>query len=802
MSDEAQADGANSRLELTEILFTAIFIPIAVFSWVGILLAELGAFAGWRVAAGGALVSAIALGAAFRDLRASANRAAPLFPSRWLLLGLLLCGAAALFARPGEYLIEGVDGSVYVATGRHIERTGGITADDPMVALMPDELRSTFFVVGRQERQQEVRFPGGLPIGQDRKVHPSFFHLLPVWIAIATAAVGPLGGYFVNVVFALLGVVLVTLIGRRLWSPSAGFVAATLLAVNFGQIYHAGLPSSEMLAQFLGLSAIFFTLLAWDHRTALMGACAGAAAGLAAFTRVDTFLLIVLPVVAWLLFTRRDESLRHARTWYAGVLALLTAHALVHCATVAQIYVHRLGLDGWPRLLRVLTHFGALTTVVLIVTLVGGAVLILKYRGRSLIFVGICAGLALAVLPTRMIVMVNLLLTPVGLVAAVAGLALLFITRWDPRVLTLIVPLTLQTGLLLVWTETIMLPSDFRRAIPLMLPLITLLIGFLVAYIGSSPRWFAQAIWLLPIGLGARFALDSAPILRTPAMQGVEQQVATISRELPSNAVVLLDGSVPGHLPLALQYDFDRPSVRLFDRPDNGEIAQLINAALTVGRPVFAAVEPMPPTAEKVPRRIWRSDFADFDIEHQKTMPLRYTILAPIRAAFPRTFRTDDLPVAIYRISQRDDAARPLPFVLDIGADDFRALVDGFHAAEQIQSTTARWTNGDSRVALPRLVTPRSGVLSLIVRASADRPQGQAPPVMQLAIDGVPAGAIGPLTPKLTEYRIALPPEAQSRMLAAPTMLSLTSDFFIPNAANPNGDNRKLGIVIDWIRIE
>ena len=803
LSDEAPAAGGNSRLELTEILFTAIFIPIAAFSWVGISLAELGAFNGWRVTLGGAVVCAVAFSAAFRDLRASAQTAPPVSPLRWCLLGLVLAGAAVLFSPPGEYLIEGVDGSVYLATGRQIDRTGGITADDPIVSLMPGELRSTFLVVGRQARQQEARFPGGLLIGPDGKVHPSFFHLLPVWIAIATAGAGPSGGYFVNVVLAVLGVFLVGLIGRRLWSPAAGLVAATLLVVNFGQIYHARLPSSEMLAQFLGLSTIFFTLLAWDHRSRVSGACAGAAAGLAAFTRVDTFLLIVLPVIAWLVLTRRDESLRQARRWYAGILGLLAVHAFVHAATVAQLYISRLGRDGWPRLLRVLTHFGAVTTIVLIVTLVAGAVLILKYRGRSLIFVGICAALALAVLPTRMIVMLNLLLTPVGLAAAVAGLALVFVTRWDARVLTLVVPLTLQTGLLLVWTETILLPADFRRAIPLMLPGITLLIGFLVARLGSGPNRIARVLWLLPIGLGARFAMDSAPILRTPAMQGVEPQVAAIARELPANAVVILDGSVPGHLPLALQYDFDRPSVRLFDRPpDNVEIAPLVTAALKEGRPVFAAVEPMPPTAEKRPERIWRSDFAGFDIEYQKTMPLRYTFLAPIRASFPRTFRTDDLPVAIYRVSQRDDAPKPLPFLLDIGADDFRALVDGFHAAEQIQSSSARWTNGDSRIALPRLAAPSSGILTLVLRASADRPQGQAPAVLNLTIDGIPAGTPPPLTPSLTEYRIVLPAEARARVLAGPTLLSLTSGFFIPNAAGLNGDSRRLGIVIDWVRIE
>ena len=73
---------------------------------------------------------------------------------------------------------------------------------------------------------------------------------------------------------------------------------------------------------------------------------------------------------------------------------------------------------------------------------------------------------------------------------------------------------------------------------------------------------------------------------------------------------------------------------------------------------------------------------------------------------------------------------------------------------------------------------------------------------MHVAIDGVPAGTTVPLTSQLSEYRLVLPAEVQARVLAGPTVLSMTSDSFVPNDAGVNADSRRLGVVVDWIRIE
>lgn len=791
--------GQLEHLEFPELLFVAIFLPIASFSWVGILLAELNAFSGWRVGLGGGALSAAAIAWALRDLRSTRIQVAPIPRSRWLLIGALLIAGTALFAQPGEYLIEGSDASVYLATGRHINTTGGITYSDPLVSMMPTELRASFFAAGSPGQMHEALLPGGLPLGADDTVQPSFFHLFPVWVAIATVVAGPYGGYYVNVGFAVLGLATVVLIGRRLWAAPAGLVAGALLALNFGQILYARLPSSEILAQFFSLATIFFALLALDHRSRLAGACAGTAAGLAAFTRVDAFILIVLPAVAWLAASRRGQRL--GRAWFAFALLLIavSSHAALHGVTASYLYTSRLVGEGWPRLLRVLTHFGPLTSIVLAVA--GGAAvwLAMKYGRRSLLPVAVCAVLAFAVLPTPMLVVLTRLLTTGGLTAAVAGLVFVFVARWDARVLTLLAPLFIQTAVLLMWTETVIFPTDLRRAVPLMLPGLSLLIGFLVTYLSSWPP-LTKAVWILPLALAINLCLDSAAIIRMPLMQGVEAQVAQLAHAIPPDSVTVLDGSVPGHLPLALHYGFNRPSLRMRERPSASTgISPLIHAALATGKPVFVAAAAL---NEATPRGLQRSDFADFDIVPLTTVPLHYTVLAPVRFVFPRRYRTDSVSVTVYKVTARDrETTVPLPLVVDVGGDDFRSLVEGFHGPEQLQASTARWTNGNARLAVPRLARS-TGTMTLVLRASAHRPAGHPAAVVEVAVDDIIAGTVTGMTSDLREFRLPLPSAVQRRLLEGPTTLWIRSDSFVPKDAGMNTDGRRLGIVIDWIRIE
>ena len=785
-------------LELPEILFTAVFIPIAAFSWVGILLAEFGAFTGWRILAGGSLVSLLALIAAGRDYAGAMASRTPVSRRAWILLAVIVVTAAALFSRPGENVIEGADGSVYLSIGRNIARTGGIPSEDPVVGLTPKELHPSFFAPTERHPNLENRLPGGLRIGGDGRIYPDFFHLLPVWIAIADVVIGPYGGYYVNVAFALGSIIVVWLIGRRVWSPAAGGVAAALLAVNFGEVYYARLASSEMLAQFFLLSGAFFTVLAWDSRQRVAGACAGAAVGLSAFTRIDVLLLMVPLAALWLLLTRsvqRDQAWR----WYAMTLTMLAGHAAVHALTVSALYTHRLYNDSWRMLARLQGQMDATTLVAAALMTALAGVAIKKLRRRWLAWAGLGIGLTLILLSPTVVVTASLLLSPVGLAVTAAGLAMILTRPLNWRVLPVLVPFLVGAMLMLAWRESGILPADFRRAVPAVLPGAILLIGFVVGTVANSRGWPSAAIWLLPIGLGGWYLAETAPILRTPPGRHIHAQVAYLANQLPPDAIVLTDRSVPGHLALALQYTFGRLALRMDSRPMAGDgIAPLVERSLAAGRPLFAAVAPL---VTDRPTGLRRSDVAGFDMREAFSTTLRYDVIVPVRGLFPSRQRVDEVPITLYRINARDTTASARPLSIDIGGDDFAFIIRGFHAPEPLQSGTARWTTGDALIALPRLESARSSP-TIILRLSANRPPGTAPPAVQLLIDDLPLGTISSATPDVREYRLDVPEAVHTRMLAAPTMLTIATEPFVPKAVGLNDDKRQLGILLDWVRIE
>lgn len=788
-------------MDLPEVLFSAVFVPVACFSWVGILLAEFGAFAGWRVAAGGTLLSVLAFAAAAREHLKCRVPLAPVSLRSWLSLVLVVALSAGLFSRPGEYLIEGADASVYVAIGRNIERTGGIISTDPMVDFVPPSLRGSFFPTDDRRPTVTNRLPGGLRTGPDGRVWPSFFHLLPVWLAIATAAGGPYAAYFVNAALALLGGVLVWLIGRRVWSPVAGLVAALLLVFNFGQIYHSQLPSSEMLAQFLLLSSVFFTVIAWDQGTRVSGACAGAAIGLAAFARVDTMLIMVPLAVTWLVLARRHQPGAKAWRWYAATLVVVAGHAVIHAVTVAGVYTRGLIKDGLAVMGALPQQIEPVTMLAIIVTLGAIGLVLIRFRGRWLTGACIAATLTLAILSPAVVVTTSRLLSPVGLIAAVAGLAWIFTRGLTLRVAPIVIPFAAAAALLLAWREAISLPHDFRRAVPVILPAAMLLIGFLVAEIAGRRGWLSRTIWLLPVGLATAFLYDSAPILRTPPGQGIHAQIESIARHIPANALVLTDRSVSGHLALSLQYSFGRSALRLASRPESSDgLAPLIERSLETGRPVFAVIAPF---FDDRPEGLWRRDFVNFGVREESVVPIRYRAVQAVTGAFPRALREDDSAVAVYRITALDTQTRSsVPLTVDIGGDDFRFLIQGFHGAESIESVTARWTTGESHLLLPRLAGPTLAVPTLVLRLSAHRPAGLAPAVIHLAIDGIPVGVITGAASDFREFRMPLPPPALARLLERPAVLTLKTDTFVPSMLGLNTDSRPLGMMLDWIRIE
>ncbi len=328
------------RLDRLELAFTLLFVATASLSWIGVTLAEFGAFRGWRLLAGTLTLTIIGwiwvwrtLGPHLADTSVSRGT--------WAFLVVLLGASALIFGRPAEAVISAGDGSVYPNIGHIIERAGGVSIDEPLVGLIdPDDL-PMLFPPDRHPPPLLNRFPGGIQI-QDGRTIGSFFPLFPVWFASFNLALGPLAGFYVSPLCGVLSVLALFLLTRRISSPFGGAVAAALLTLVVGQIWFARLPFTEMLAQYLGISGIFFTVLTLAGGPPVVAVCGAVAFGLASLTRLD-FLLFVAPfILIWACSAQGVQPHRGVWIWFVAVFTLLLVHAWFHALWVAQAYTTRL----------------------------------------------------------------------------------------------------------------------------------------------------------------------------------------------------------------------------------------------------------------------------------------------------------------------------------------------------------------------------------------------------------------------------------------------------------------------------
>jgi hypothetical protein len=813
MSDSLElpvATASSAAPSLPELLFLLGFVAFAAVSWSAIVLAELGLFSGQRVLGMAACLTAVAGWTARREVRAAIASRARVSGWAWGSLAVTLAVAGFLYSRPGECLIDARDASVYVAIGRTIERTGGIASADPLLDVVgPDALVP---LLTRDPAWPHLfnRFPGGIQVSDgSHRLVPNFFHLLPVWLATASAVAGPRSAYSVDAVFGVLSVLAVWLLGRRAWSPVAGSVAAALLAVNFGQVVYARLAFSEVLAQYLWLAGLCFTLLAHDRGSRLAGACAGAAIGLAGFARVDELCLLLPLTGAWLLSARRRGALGPAWGWYAATLALVGTHAVAHALLVSGAYSCRLAVTAWVDAVHGLGGTGPVAALGAAAAGVGGLIaagrrqiarrLARPATRRLAALVGMA--LALALLAPATLGFTSRLVSVVGAVAALAGCGILLWRADLFRVFPVVAPFVAEAALLGLWRTSAALHADFRRLVPVILPMAALFIAVVVAEASTRPsRALRAAAWALPIGLISLWAWQAWPVLREPPMQGVHDQVALLARQIPAGAVVLSDRSAPSQLPLALQSAFARVTLPVMQRPSSASsLRAFVDRVLASGRPAYVMIAGY---EGEVPLRLWRSDFVRFDVRRAGVIPLRYTALVPALRGMPRQLPTTSVNVELYEVTALT-AGRSvgLPVVIDIGDVDFDAVLSGFYGREFMPSARARWTSGLARVALPRVASGLSPA-ALVLRAAAYRPAGIPAPTVRLSIDGTPVGTITGPGPGFAVYRVRLGEAAAARLRAGPTTLTLATDTFVPRAAGLGGDARELGVALDWIRLE
>lgn len=657
------------RVEVADVLLTALVLSIAFNAWLALTLAEFGVFGlppmiGAWAALGGAAGALMAYRrpAMFTSLRVGWWSGA---------MGAVLLLGVALVHRPAEQVFGIYDPGVYVNVAYGIARTGGILMPDPeLPRLAAEERRALFGNVPAPWHRSGMPF---VTVHDSARglLEAEWFHLFPAWMAIWALAGNPLWGA-PTLYLGALGAI--ALLGRLLGRPAAGVVAALVLAVNVGEIWFGRYPMADLLAQTLTLTGFALLAFAVTRRSAIFAALAGASFGLVHLAKIDSVIVpaALAGALAWQ-WLRGGWSRRETALLVAYLL--VGAHAFVHALLFARFYSLRVVLDlatvaGLRPLLDLrvldaanldhpftLDQLGRLALAnwwLLGFPAAAGAglaALLLLLRGRApwlrlpdsprLNLALVAAVVALSVwaffirplaagaaLPddpaARAITIANRqsfvqlgwYFTPLGLAVAVAGVTAILVAR--PHPVLVLFALAGTASAILLFTQSLVNPIHFwafRRYLPIVVPVFSVGIAyFLVSLARPGASWRARlpglAFGALIVGM---MLWQAVPILGETEYRDARRQLAAVAHRLPEQAVILLAWSPAAErlaMPLAFTYGRTVFAIEDATLGDPG-LLSAIRRWRDEGRPVvYLRERGLPPLASVPPA----FDVVEFDV--------------------------------------------------------------------------------------------------------------------------------------------------------------------------------------------
>ncbi|MCY1056797.1 hypothetical protein [Nannocystis sp. SCPEA4] len=612
-------------------------------SAVGMLLLDLQRLQSWPVRAGllGAFAALVLLTLAARrrlPAIAPALRTRHTVATTIGVVLLLACGVG-LRLSPSPYLQGGQDQGIYVNVGHHMARTGRLR---PVDRVLQGALRGVpqadVLAAYRIKKHspgsplagvREGRWTAGLHIedaGAGRLV-PAFFHLMPVWFALAELDWGFARSTWPLVLFWLLSALAAFALARRLAlagvdphlqhrADRVGIVALAALALHPLDLWISTFTVTENLARACLLAAAWLSLEAGAAErqgragVALLAGLAGLCFAAGAFTR-GSLVAHAIVLAGALLLVPGDAS--RARRVLLRTLVVGTALAVVQAV-----------LHSWPYFFSAASnhfHVPRLTPSAgeaVAWTLVAAAALLL-------------ADLGLRRLPTRLAALAPRLLRIVAglmlVAAALVSLRDLFAPANelgpDQQVLAVLLrhsgPLPLLLGFLglavavrrahasfLPWVflaSAIVLFTALKQgvryefyyaryfvadALPVLLVAAACLSGHLIARLAArrGSRWAAAGFavlllaWLVPpLRLLPREVYWTRDLADDPA------QLASIFEHVPEDSLLLFDDRAPGRwrglLAAPALLSFGRNALAV---PPGGHI---VEGALKAGTPVF-----------------------------------------------------------------------------------------------------------------------------------------------------------------------------------------------------------------------
>jgi len=804
------ADRARrAAIDPEERLFWSVILSIAISLSAVLALAFLGKYTFTRLMAADVAFALVIAAIGRFDLRLEAPR--KLATPAALLPVMLLALATWRFFPPAEFVLGGRDPGVYVNEGIQIAQHGTFIYEDPVVQSVPPFARDLFFPSHQRHDYYGIRFMGFPIIDPDRGiVIGQFPHLFPASIAVGYAIDGLTGARRIVGVWAALGVLAVYFLGAKLFGRAAAFAGAVLLALNIVQVWFARYPSTEVVMQAMLFAALLAVVRTHEDDDAFFSCVGGALLGLMLFLRLDAVLaiagvlaglgLLVMTGARWrlgflaslggvsalaaayLLAPMRHQSdraivfLTNFEWWQYGVTVLVAAAALAGSVVAARSSAVR-------------ARVRSLAPGVLTIALVAATVYALYFRIPG----GRLAPHDAYALRT----VTEYYLTLPGLAAALIGFALAARHAFwrAPAFFT-----TLVGHCFFFFYKIRIVPEHFwmsRRYLPLILPAAFLLASAaaLGTRRGASLRPLRWAIGLAFLALlGREYVRTSERIMDHVEFAGVIPRLERIASFVGDHDLLIVESSNAGTdvhtLAPPLAYIYARNVLVLNSpAPDKTAFAAFLEWAPKQYSNVFflgaGGTDLLSPA--------WGARVISED-------RFRVPEFAAGPNEFPRAPRSKQFDYTIYQFTPPTPVDTGDEVIVDVGREDDLNVLR-FHAKEETEGRTFRWSQDDSYVILRALgANVRSVTLWM---SDGGRPDAAPPATVIVSLDDQPIGSVEVDT-GFKPYHLVIPPALAARVAEkrAPVRLKLATPVWSPEKVLGTTDDRELGVMVDRVAVK
>ena len=825
---------ARKRFEATasETIYLSVALSVLLFGFIGLLLAEAALFTImnlWLVLLGGSVL--LLLYAVIKEME--------LLPSlgrenkTWaIFLLLLLILAAFMYARGFEQVFVVREPARYLAWGENIATKGDLRpVDGDIPGLSPDEFRMLFGA----EKNDGVEVEAGWNV-EDVKTGEmaiSYFPGYGVMIAVFLKIFGLRNTLtFMNPFFALLGLLGLVLMTRRLFGRATAAVAGILLAINGLSIFFARYLTPEILAQFMVFAGLFCFSLFRDSENGWWGAVSSFCLCMTFTVRYDLYYILApMLIAASVMIAGRilERKKWTGMLWFLAPIVPLFPHAVASQHAFSRIYLswqyqgtfaNRIpeivaltilacaAIIAGAIVYRKLAERGALTRssrfvartwrpalVVALAVLCLFAFFVMPLMDRGLYAEGIPARLE------DTFRMMFWYLTTIAFWLFLIGLV--FFVLHDLDTGNVMFFFVCVFSLAVVTYSHFCLPQHMwvmRRYVIVAVPFVLVIAAYCLAKVPAllKARWLyavSAAILVALIVMFSGYSAKVAPIVEFKGALGYVESLAEEYKPVarggktgPEPMLLFSERPASKYFPMLMRHVIGMKAFPCQVTEESaGVLGGLVRKWTAEGRRVYLF------NSGKMPM-LWGGLWPVYVRRDE----VRFSYLDWVYDKKPVYLRRNHVTMDVYEL--KPDTPRGGYTVNIGGGGDTLFLADGFYEPWDLRGSRVRWTGPTADLVLPRLRDQDEMEVSL--RMALGPRAGSEPSVpVDVIVDGRPVTRITVSSEGFREYRFRLE-EANLEDANRPSFnLELVMPGWDPSRAGIGGDSRALGINIDSVEV-